>query len=83
MPTVRNLWNLICFQPDNQKSTHSDTMHLLYDQSPASVLKRNAILRTDVINDLSPTASFAPSFLLEPGLPWTVVHALAARCAVF
>ena len=55
MTTVRNLWSHVFSQPHDQKLVHSDTMHLFYDHSPASVLKSNGILRTDEINDLSPT----------------------------
>ena len=53
--TVRNLWSHVFSQPHDQKLVHSDTIHLFYDHSPASVLKSNGILRTDEINDLSPT----------------------------
>ena len=49
-----NLWSHVFIQPHNQKLIHSDAMHLFYDNSPASMLKSNAILRTDEINDLSP-----------------------------
>ena len=50
----RNLRCHIFFQPHNQKSIHSGTMNLFYNYSPTSVLKSNAILRTDVIADLPP-----------------------------
>ena len=49
-------------------------MHLLYDHYPASVLKSNSILWTDVINDLSPTSSARASYVLDDPAIFATSH---------